>query len=131
MQINQISGINFNLDLSLFHQYIPHLSMYDHMVDIIHIYTTITAMSLQSLFAICVSSCHATASISRSCNLSISHVVNTTQESFSLHHVAKAFILESWIIPILGVFIHCDMHRFSTMLYILGLSFLDNSLAPV
>lgn len=105
--------------------------MYDHIVDIIHIYTTTTAMSLQSLLAICVSSCHATASISRSCNLSISHVVNTTQESFSFHHVANAFILESWIIHIFGVVIHCDIHRFSTMLYILGFSFLDNSLAPV
>ena len=90
--------------------------IYDHIVVSIHIYTTITAMSLQSLFAICVNSCQATASISLSSSLFINHVVNTTRESFSLRHVAKAFILLSWIIQILGVLNHFDMHRFSTML---------------
>ena len=68
------------------------------------IYTTITAISLQSLFNMCVNSCQATASISFVSSLSISQVVNTIRESFSDRHVAKAFILLSWIIPIFGAY---------------------------
>lgn len=90
--------------------------MYDHIVVITHMYTTITAISLQSLFAICVSSCHATASISLSSSLSINQVVNTTRESFSFRHVAKAFMLLSWMIPIFGVCIPFVIHKFSTIL---------------
>lgn len=116
-QITQIVGsANFNFDLLLLFHHKPNLIIYDHIVVSIHIYTTITAISLQSLFAICVNSCHATASISLSSSLFINHVVNTTRESLSLRHVAKAFILLSWIIQIFGVFNHLDIHRFSTML---------------
>jgi len=130
-QIPQTIGINdFHFEL-LFHEYRPRLMMYAPIVVSIQIYTTIIAMSLQSLFNICVNSCPATASISLSFNFSINHDVNTIRESFWLHHVAKAFILLSWMIQIFGVGIHFVIHRFSTMLYILGLSFLANSFVPV
>lgn len=51
-QIPQIIGsANFSFDLLLPLHEIPILIRYDHIVVSIHIYTTITAMSLQSLFA--------------------------------------------------------------------------------
>ena len=104
--------------------------MYDHTVEIIQIYTTITAMSLQSLLAICVSSCHATASISLLSKFCNSHEVKAIHESFCLHHVAKAFIHDSFIIAIFGICSHLEIHKFSTILYISGLSFLVIGLAP-
>ncbi|MDF1682760.1 MAG: hypothetical protein P1U46_03430 [Patescibacteria group bacterium] len=47
------------------------------------------------------------------------------------HHVANAFKLESSIIQIFGVTNHLEIHKFSTILYIFGSSFLVTSLAQV
>jgi hypothetical protein len=50
--------------------------------------------------------------------------VNAIHESFCLHHVANAFIHGSFIIAIFGIGSHLEIHKFSTILYTSGLSFL-------
>ncbi len=91
----------------------------------------ITAINNTSLFIICVSSCPATASSSFLSSLFMSHLENTIRAFFCCRHVANAFILSSSMIHICGVGSHLDIHRFSTILYVFGLSFLFRGLAPV
>jgi hypothetical protein len=78
-----------------------------------------------------VSSCAATASISFFSNLFIIHLEKTIQALLLFHHVAKAFKLSSSRIHILGVTNQRDIHKFSTILYISGYSFLEIAFAPV
>ena len=94
-----------------------------------HTNTYATYISKESLFIRCVNSCQATASISLLSKFCNNPEVKAIRESFCLHHVAKAFIHDSFIIAILGIGNHLDMHRFSTILYISGFSFLVMALA--
>jgi hypothetical protein len=59
----------------------------------------------------------------------INQVVKHIREFLLSHHNAKAFILSSSIIQILGVCNQQDIQRFSTILYTSGYSFLVASLA--
>ncbi|OQB40929.1 MAG: hypothetical protein BWY04_01144 [candidate division CPR1 bacterium ADurb.Bin160] len=64
----------------------------------------------------CVSSCHATASISDLFNLFKIHLEKTIHQFLTFHQVAKAFKLSSSIIHIFGVASHLEIHKFSTIL---------------
>jgi hypothetical protein len=86
------------------------------MVPMAQINTLMMTMFLTSPFRICVNSCHATASISCFSRLSNNHVEKTTREFSGFHQVAKAFILSSSIIPILGIGMALEIQRFSTIL---------------
>ena len=129
-QIQTIASHAFQLSLDDLIRHDP-LNNISHTVDIIHTNVMITAINNTSLFIICVSSCHATASSSFLSSLFISHLENTIRAFFCCRHVANAFILSSSITHICGIGSHLDIHRFSTILYILGLSFLIRGLAPV
>jgi hypothetical protein len=89
-----------------------------------------TYINNESLFIKCVNSCPATASISLLSSFSNNHDVKAIRESFCLHHVANAFIQDSFIIAIFGIGNHFEIHKFSTILYTSGLSFLVIALAP-
>lgn len=102
-----------------------------HNVHIIHTKTTIIIIISESLFMMCVNSCHATASISDLFSLFINHLENTIHQFFVFHHVANAFRLSSSIIHIFGVCSHLEIHKFSIILYISGFSFLVIGLAQV
>jgi hypothetical protein len=85
-------------------------------VPTIHTKTTIIIIIKESLFKICVNSCHATASISDLFNLFKSHLEKTIRPFFTFHQVANAFKLLSSIIHIFGVASHLEIHKFSTIL---------------
>ena len=101
-----------------------------HTIDTAHTKTYATYINKESLFIRCVSSCHATASISFLFKFCNNPLVKATHESSCFRHVAKAFIPCSSIIAILGIGSHFVIHKFSTILYISGFSFLVTSLAP-
>jgi hypothetical protein len=87
-----------------------------HIVPIAHINTLIITIFLTSPFKMWVSSCQATASISFFSSFCSSHVEKTTRDFSGFHHVAKAFMLASSMIPILGIGIALEIQRFSTIL---------------
>jgi hypothetical protein len=108
----------------------PSLNIYCHTKETTHTNTYATYINKESLLIRCVNSCHATASISLLFKFCNNPLVKATHESSCFHHVANAFIPCSSIIAIFGMGSHFAIHKFSTILYISGFSFLVTSLAP-
>lgn len=128
-QISNIASHVFQLSFDDLRRH--HLNINCHKVHMIPTNVIMTAISNTSLFMMCVSSCHATASSSFVFSLFMSHLENTIRAFFCCRHVANAFILSSSITHICGVGSHLEIHRFSTILYIFVLSFLFRGFAHV
>ena len=133
-QINIIAALtspHFESDLLRELILVQILNRISHNHAIAHMKHIIVTISNQSLFTICVNSCHATASISALFIFSSIHLEKTIHDFLIFHHTANAFILESSSIQILGIGNHLDIQRFSTILYISGYSTLVIGTASV